>query len=287
VQVIDARRLQMMAPRLVELRHVLKPTGSIYLHCDPTASHYLKLLMDAVFGLQHFLNEIVWKPTHAHGSTRRFAPVHDTVLWYARSEEYVWHESRAEPNLDYIAEKIRKVDETTARRFQGISLTGAGVRTGDSGKPWRGFDPISIGRHWAIPASAMEGLESQGVSVQERLDALDDAQLLYWPRARKGFPRLKHFADRLQEASLPDVWTDIAPINSQAAERLGYPTHKPEALLERILAASSNEGTIVLDPFCGCGTAISVPQRQKRRWIGIDITHIAIGLIKSCLRDAH
>jgi adenine specific DNA methylase Mod len=147
VQVIDARRLQMMAPRLVELRHVLKPTGSIYLHCDPTASHYLKLLMDAVFGLQHFLNEIVWKPTRAHGSTRRFAPVHDTVLWYARSEEYAWYESRAEPNLDYIAEKFRKVDETTARRFQGISLTGAGVRTGDRGKPWRGFDPILIGRH--------------------------------------------------------------------------------------------------------------------------------------------
>jgi site-specific DNA-methyltransferase (adenine-specific) len=133
----------------------------------------------------------------------------------------------------------------------------------------------------------MEGLEAQGVSVQERLDALYDAQLLYWPRAQKGSPRLKHSADRLQGASLPDVWTDIAPINSQAAERLGYSTHKPEALLEYILAASSNEGTIILDPFCGCGTTISVSHRRKWRWIGIDITHIAIGFIKSCLHDAH
>jgi adenine specific DNA methylase Mod len=148
----------MMAPRLAELRRVLKPTGSLYLHCDPTASHYLKMLMDAVFGPQRFLNEIIWKRTHAHGSARRFAPIHDIVLFYARSEEYVWRELRAEPNPDYIAEKFRKVDERTGRQFQDISLTGAGVRTGDSGKPWRGFDPTSIGRHWAIPASAMEGL---------------------------------------------------------------------------------------------------------------------------------
>ena len=277
--------LSMMAPRLVELRRALRPTGSIYLHCDPTASHYLKLLMDAVFGPQHFLNEIVWKRTHAHGSARRFAPVHDTVLWYARSEGYVSHELRAEPNLDYIAEKFGKIDEVTRRRFQDISLTGAGVRTGDIGKPWRGFDPTAIGRHWAIPASSMEGLETQGGLVQERLDALDNAHLIYWPRGRKGFPRLKHFADRLQGASLPDVWTDIAPINSQAAERLGYPTQKPEALLERIIKASSNEGDTVLDPFCGCGTAIAAAQRLKREWIGIDITYLATALIKHRLLD--
>jgi site-specific DNA-methyltransferase (adenine-specific) len=133
----------------------------------------------------------------------------------------------------------------------------------------------------------MEGLETQGVSVQERLDALDNAQLLYWPRAQKGFPRLKHFADRLQGASLPDIWTDIAPINSQAAERLGYPTQKPEALLERIIKASSNEGDAVLDPFCGCGTAIAAAHRLKRCWIGIDVTHLAITLIMGGSMSLH
>jgi DNA modification methylase len=279
--------LCMMAPRLVELRRVLKLTGSLYLHCDPTASHYLKMLMDAVFGPQYFLNEIVWKRTHAHGSARRFAPIHDIVLFYARFEEYVWSKIRAEPNLDYISEKFRKVDEGSGRQFQDISLTGAGVRRGDSGKPWRGFDPTTIGRHWAIPASAMDGLEGSLASVQERLDALHIAGIIYWPRTETGFPRLKHFADRLQGASFSDVWEDISPINSQAAERLGYPTQKPEALLARIIQASSNEGDTVLDPFCGCGTAIAVSQRLNRQWIGIDITHLAITLIKHRLQDAY
>ncbi|MFN2384659.1 MAG: DNA methyltransferase [Gemmatimonadota bacterium] len=278
--------LAMMAPRLVELRRVLKTTGSIYLHCDPTASHYLKLLMDAIFGPQYFLSEIIWKRTHAHGSAQRFAPIHDTLLLYSRSDNYVWRNPRSKPDPDYIAEKFKKIDESSGRRFQDISLTGAGVRAGESGTPWRGYNPTSLGRHWALPASATEELSTPGASVQERLDFLDETGRIYWPRGRKGFPRLKHFADQVQGASLPDVWADIAPINAKAAERLGYPTQKPESLLERVIKASSHEGDLVLDPFCGCGTAVSVAHRLNRRWIGIDITHLAIGLIRHRLRDA-
>lgn len=276
--------LAMMAPRLIELRRVLKPTGSIYLHCDPTASHYLKMLMDAVFGPENFRNEIVWKRTHAHGSSRRYGPVHDTILFYTKDREYVWTNPRLKHDPEYIAKHFRHVD-ADGRRFQAISLTGAGVRRGESGQPWRNVNPTASGRHWALPGKVLRALGIEAGSIQERLDALDRAGLIYWPKGGDGVPRLKWYADQLEGVAVPDVWTDIPPIAAHAAERLGYPTQKPEALLERIIRASSNEGDVVLDPFCGCGTAIAVAQKLKRRWIGIDITHLAIGLIKSRLHD--
>lgn len=272
--------LSMMAPRLVELRRVLKPTGSIYLHCDPTASHYLKLLMDAVFGAVNFRNEIVWKRTHAHGSARRFGPIHDILLFYSKSSDYAWTGLTTSHHPEYIEKHFRLRDPDTGRRFQAISLTGSGLRHGDSGKPWRGTDPSKVKRHWALPGEIVKRLGIKAKTVQAKLDALDKAGMIYWPKTDDGTPRLKWFADELGGVAIPDNWTDIRPIGAQAKERLGYPTQKPEALLERIIQASSSEGDLVLDPFCGCGTTIAVAQRLKRRWIGIDITHLAVTLMK-------
>jgi len=278
--------LAMMAPRLVELRRVLKPTGSIYLHCDPTASHFLKLLMDSVFGVKNFRNEVVWKRTYAHGSARRYGSVHDVILFYTRSEDYTWTGLGAAHDPDYIARHFIRTDPDTGRRFQPISLTGSGTTRGESGEPWRDIDPSEVRRHWALPGAVLRqcGIDDK-LSVQAKLDKLDEAGLIYWPKKSGGTPRLKWFLDELKGASLTDNWIDINPISARAKERLGYPTQKPESLLVRIIRASSNEGDLVLDPFCGCGTTVAVAQRLKRRWIGIDITHLAVTLTKYRLEN--
>ena len=278
--------LAMMASRLVELRRALKPTGSIYLHCDPTASHYLKLLMDAVFGPTNFLNEIVWKRTHAHGGAKRLGPVHDIILFYRVGDDYLWNSQFVEYSEDYKSSFFRFADPG-GRQYRHTILTGSGTRTGSSGKPWRGIDPTAVGRHWAVPGYTRELLPNPKTeTVQEALDQLDALGRIIWPKKAGGTPSFKQYIDDMQGAALQDVWTDIPPISSQAAERLGYPTQKPEALLDRIIRSSSNEGGTVLDPFCGCGTAVAVAQRLGRHWIGIDITHLAITLIKKRLRDA-
>jgi site-specific DNA-methyltransferase (adenine-specific) len=280
--------LVQMAIRLVYMHRVLKSTGSLYLHCDPTASHYLKLILDAIFGPTNFLSEITWKRTHAHGSAKRFGPVHDIILLYANSDNFTWTDPKQEHDQDYIDKHFRPIEAETGRRFQPISLTGAGIRHGDSGKPWRGIDPTKVGRHWALPGDVVQRLGIEGDTLQEKLDALDAAGRIYWPKKEGGTPRLKWYADELTGAAISDCWTDIPPISAQASERLGYQTQKPLALLKRIIAASSNPGDVVLDPFCGCGTTIDAvetlnrenPKAPPRRWIGIDITHLAINLIK-------
>lgn len=278
--------LSMMAPRLVELKRVLKPTGTIYLHCDPTASHYLKMLMDAVFGKENFRNEIVWKRTHAHGSAKRYGPVHDIVLFYAKTPAYAWENPRQLHSEEYISDHFTERDEE-GRLFQPISLTGSGTRAGFSGKPWKDVDPTKVGRHWALPGDVLESLGIIGGTSQEKLDALDKAGLIYWPGKEDGTPRLKWYADALKGQAVPDIWTDIPPIPAKSAERLSYPTQKPESLLERIIMASSKPGDTVFDPFCGCGTTVAAAQKLGRRWIGIDITHLAIGLIRYRLRNAY
>lgn len=261
--------LAMMAPRLIELKRVLKVTGSIYLHCDPTASHYLKMLMDAVFGPQYFCNEIIWKRTTAHSSSKRYGPVHDTILFYTKTNVFLWNEQRLPHSDDYIRSKYNHVDKD-GRKYTLSDLSASGVRHGSSGKEWRGIDPTARGYHWKFTVENLEKLDVEG--------------RLYWP-PNGGVPRYKRYLDEVKGMVLQDVWEDIFPINSQAQERLGYPTQKPEALLERIIKASSNEGDLVLDPFCGCGTAIVAAQRLGRRWIGIDITHLAVNLIKKRLDD--
>lgn len=263
--------LAMMAVRLLELHRVLKPTGSIYLHCDPTASHYLKILMDAVFGKEHFRNEIVWKRTSAHSSAKKFAPIHDLLLYYAKSDAPTWNTPRVAYTPEYL-DKYYRFDDGDGRLYWRADLCAAGVRHGRSGEAWRGFDPTAKGMHWKF-----------GVDT---LDKLDAQRRIYWPKGGTGWPQYKRYREELKGKAVADLWDDIDRINPVGSERLGYPTQKPVALLERIIEASSNPGDVVLDPFCGCGTAVHAAQKLERQWVGIDITHLAISLIEKRLRDA-
>ncbi|MGB8510854.1 MAG: DNA methyltransferase [Pyrinomonadaceae bacterium] len=262
--------LVMMAPRLLELHRVLKPTGSIYLHCDPTASHYLKLVLDSVFSPQNFRSEIIWKRTSAHSSAKRYGPVHDVLLFYSKSEEFIWNPIFQPYDQEYLDGFYTHVD-ADGRRWRRSDLTGAGIRHGETGKPWRGIDVTAKGRHWGVPPSELDRLDTDGK--------------IHWPTKQGGVPMLKRYADEQSGVPLQDVWVDIPPMHNLSKERLGYPTQKPETLLERIIQSSSNEGDVVLDPFCGCGTTINVAERLKRQWIGIDLTHLAVALIQSRLRD--
>lgn len=265
--------LVMMAERLVELHRVLKPTGSLYLHCDPTASHYLKLLLDAVFGVKSFQGDIAWKRTTSHVTARRWPRVHDCILVFAKDIGHVaFAPARTTPDDEWVRGQYRFEDEKG--RYMVDNLTGAGITHGPSGQPWRGVDPkeIGAGRHWRY--------------VPETLDRLDAEGRIYWPPKGK-YPKLKVYLGETGGASVGDLWTDIRVLGRTSRERLGYPTQKPEALLERIILASSNEGDVVLDPFCGCGTTVAVADRLKRRWIGIDVTYLAVGLIERRLLDRH
>ncbi len=280
--------LAMMAVRLVELHRVLKSTGSLYLHCDPTASHYLKLVLDAVFGPEHYRSEIIWKRTSSHNSAKRWGPVHDTIFYYVKNEASVWNAVFESYDEKYLDRFYRFEDENG--RFRIGDLTGAGIRRGDSGRAWRDYDPTDSGRHWAIPTGAIRRAGINGdfetLSPQEKLDRLDEIGLIYWP-PKGSVPQFKRYLESDRGAPIQDMITDIGPISSQAAERLGYPTQKPRALLERIIAASSNPGDVVLDPFCGCGTAVDAAEKLGRLWTGIDVTHLAIGLIEKRMREGY
>lgn len=263
--------LAMMAPRLQELRRVLKPTGSLYLHCDPSASHYLKIVLDSVFGPDNFRSEVIWKRTSAHSSANRFGPIHDVILFYSRSDEYAWHRKYQPYDADYIATFFDQVD-ADGRRWKRTDLTGAGTRNGETGLPWRGIDVTAKGRHWARPP--------------RELDELDKAGRIHWPEKAGGMPRLKQYPEDLPGVPQQDVLT-IKPLHNLSAERLGYPTQKPEPLLDLLIESTTSPGSVVLDAFCGCGTTIGSAERLGRRWIGIDITHLAINLIKHRLEHAH
>ena len=268
--------LAMMAPRLVELQRVLKPTGSLYLHCDPTASHYLKMLLDAVFGPTKFKNEIIWKRTNSRSTSGRWPRIHDVILYYSKSRS-VFNSLKVKGDEAKMPHTL--ITGADGEKYQTYELTAPGAtQDGESGRPWRGFDPNIYARHWA--------------NNHAQMDEWDMAGLIHWPKVGKagGFPRRRDdspFDPQAREVSVGDVWTDVDRINQAAKERLSYPTQKPEALLERIISASSNEGDVVLDPFCGCGTTVAAAQTLGRKWIGIDVTHLAITLIRHRLKDAH
>jgi DNA modification methylase len=273
-----------MAVRLVELHRVLKPTGSLYLHCDPTASHYLKLVLDGLFGPMNFRNEIIWKRTSAHSDAKRFGRVHDTILFYSKTDAYPWNQSYEPLPQKTIDDWYNNVEPETGRRFNRADLTAAGLRDGFSGKPWRGIDPSTKGNHWRIPQFLPDIVA--GKNTQEALDALDAAGRIFWPKAAGGIPMLKRYVEEATGIPLLDVMTDISPLQNKTSERLGFPTQKPLALLERLIAAGSNPGDVVLDPFCGCGTALIGAEKLGRRWIGIDITYLSIAVMKSRLKDS-
>lgn len=261
--------LVMMTSRLEQMHRVLKPTGSLYLHCDPTASHYLKVMLDAIFGPSCFRNEIIWKRTSSHSSAKKYAPIHDVILYYSKGADVTWNAPRVAHEVEYL-DKYYRYDDGDGRLYWRNSLTAAGTRKGSSGLPWRGIDIAATGQHWKF--------------TLEHLDELDAEGRIYWP-PKGGFPQIKRYRDELQGVAVGDIWTDIDRINQVAAERLGYPTQKPLALLERIIEASSDPSDVILDPFCGCGTTIDAAQKLGRRWVGIDITYLAIDLIDTRLRN--
>lgn len=264
--------LAMMAVRLIELHRVLKPTGSLYLHCDPTASHYLKVLLDAIFGVECFVSEIIWKRTNSRSTSGRWPRYHDTILQFGRSRGALHNIIRVPGSVEKVPHTL--ITGSDGEKYQTYELTAPGTREGESGQPWRGFDPRRLGRHWGNLHAQMDEWNSKG--------------LIHWPR-NGGFPRRRaesSFVASERLVTVGDVWADIDRLNQSAQERLGYPTQKPVALLERIVAASSNPGDVVLDPFCGCGTAIHAAEKLGRRWIGIDVTHLSIALIERRLRDA-
>jgi DNA modification methylase len=269
-----------MRPRCVELARVLKKTGSFYYHCDWHASHYVKVMLDQIFGENNFQSEIIWKRTSAHSSSKRYGPVHDSIFFYTGSSDYTWNQLYEPYDENYLRENYRNADKD-GRKWKSTDLTGDGIRHGDSGKPWRDIGVTSKGRHWAIPDT---GTKLKGKTTQEKLDELDAKGLIYWPEKEGGMPRYKQYADEMPGIPLQTVWNDIPPIGAHAAERLGYPTQKPLALLERLIKTSSNENDIVLDAFCGCGTALVAAHKLKRQWIGIDISPTACRVMAKRLR---
>lgn len=278
-----------MVQRMLHMKSILRPTGSIYLHCDPTASHYIKVMMDGIFGHNNFRNEIVWKRTGSHGGSKRWGPVHDTILFYTASDNYTWNRTFQEYDTDYIKDFYKLKDDRGF--YQLVSLTGAGIRTGDSGKPWRDVDPTDTGRHWAVPMRALQAAyptrdDLSYLTTQEKLDLLDQAGLVGWPERGK-VPRQKRYSDENPGVPVQDIITDIGPISSHSGERLGYPTQKPVELLKRIIGASSNKGDVVFDPFCGCGTTIYAAQSLDRKWIGCDIAILSIKLVREKLTEKY
>ena len=266
--------LAMMAVRLLELHRVLKPTGSLYLHCDPTASHYLKLLLDGVFGGDRFRNEIAWKRTGVHGDSKTWSRVSDTLFFYTKGNGFTWNDPIEAHSEKYIGSHYGQSDDE-GRQFQLTSMLSPSPRPNMTYE-WNGFPPPPMG--WRFS--------------REKMAQLDQDDLIWYPRFTNGEldtskrPRFKRYLDEQLGTRVTTIWTDIPPINARAQERLGYPTQKPLALLERIIAASSNEGDVVLDPFCGCGTAVHAAQKLGRQWIGIDVTHLAISLIEKRMKDA-
>lgn len=298
--------LVMMTARLVELRRVMRSHASLYLHCDPNASHYLKLLLDAVFGYDCYQNEIIWRRTGAHNKVQRYGPIHDVILFYSRSAEFRWTSPKRPYMRKHIEENYVEDGEGLRSNFYGNVLTGSGTRGGESGQAWRGFDPTSKGRHWAIPSALLRDvdLDISEMSTLEKLEWLYQNGFIEITKG-EAWPSYSHRLRSGDGQPMPDIWAyqpytegtvwgtedgidaDVRWLNPRDKERLGYPTQKPEGLLERIIQASSKPGDVVLDPFCGCGTTIAAAQKLGRKWIGIDITHLAITLIKKRLRDTY
>jgi len=264
--------LAMMAPRLVELHRVLKPAGSLYLHCDPTASHYLRMLLDGVFGAPNFRNEIIWKRTSAHANVeQKYGAIHDCILFYSAGETLTWNQQYTPYSEEYLDTFFDQTDEKGRKYFRrDLTASMAHASRGQLYK-WKGIRPPPS-RCWAMTKANMDDLEAKG--------------RIHWPQKKGGMPRLKVYPEDVPGVPIQDIWGDIKTMHNLSSERLGYPTQKPQALLERIIASSSNPGDVVLDPFCGCGTTIHAAQKLGRQWIGIDVTYLAINLIKRRLKDA-
>ena len=297
--------LTMMAVRLVEMHRVLKETGSLYLHCDPVASHYLKIILDSIFGVNNFRNEVIWRSAGSHNIKRSFGNIHQTILFYTKSNEYTFNIVRRPYALEHVKKRY-KIGPSGKLEFSsgGNVLTGKGVTEGDSCKPWRGFDPKSKGRHWAVPSHYEDLMptEYKFLKTTEKLEALYQADFVRIEEG-KAWPVMVRYLDERAGIPISDIWAyqpytegtlfgtsegidaDVAWLGPTDPDRLGYETQKPDGLLRRIIRVSSKRGDLVLDPFCGCGTTIAAAELLQRRWIGIDITHLSITLMVKRLED--
>ena len=276
-----AAYIAFMAERMLEIRRVLKASGSVYLHCDPSANAYLRQMMDAVFGFSQFRSEIVWRRTGSQGGARRWGPIHDTILFYSKSDEYKWNRVYQDYDRSYI-DQFYRFEDDDGRRYQLVSLTGAGTTGGDSGREWRGVNPTDSGRHWAVPIDALTGafpdIDPDSLTSQEKLDLLDEAGLVYWPEQGE-IPRQIRYLDESPGVQLQDMIMDIR-LGSRARERTGYPTQKPQALARRIIEASSEPGDLVLDCFAGCAYVPVAAQLTGRRWIACDMSPRAWTMVR-------
>ena len=266
-----AAYIYFMVQRMVEIKRVLKLTGSVYLHCDHDANAYLRQMMDAVFGEERFLNAITWERTRGRSDGKHWGNVTDTILCYSKTENYVWHNT-------YLP------SESSEKETHG-DLTAAEVRNGISGQPWRNFNPTAVGRHWAVPKSSAlaEWIDANRIpgymnmaDPRDRLEALDKAGMLTW--SDNGRPSIVRPAESKLGAKLNNLWTDITRVSGQ--ERTGYPTQKPQALAERIIKASSNPGDIVLDCFAGCAYVPVAAENARRRWIACDMSPRAWTIVR-------
>jgi site-specific DNA-methyltransferase (adenine-specific) len=268
-----AAYIDFMRPRCVELARVLKKTGSFYYHCDWHASHYVKVMLDQIFGENFFRCEIIWKRTFAHGNVgRNFGNISDSIFFYAGAEKHCWNQQWTQLTPAEIEEKY-PVQDPHGRRWQSVTLRNPGVRP-NLHYPYRASNGITYQPHpngWSCNLERMQKYDTEG--------------RLHFPSKPDGALRLKMYADESMGERLQNIWLDIPPLGAQATERLGYPTQKPLALLERIIKASSNENDIVLDAFCGCGTALVSAQRLGRQWIGIDVSPTACRVMAKRLRD--
>ena len=276
-----------MAVRILEMRRVLRLDGSMYLHCDPTASHYLKGLMDAIFGKDNFRNEIVWKRVNApKASDYKFGVVHDTILFYTKTARVTLNPIHIPYSKEYVRRHYGRKDKRG--NYQITPLTAQGTREGTSGKPWRGRDVYAKGLHWVVPTALPAGVKRpdgyDGMTTQQKLDWLDSEKLIYFPKKQNGMPRFKRYLSTVKGVRMSGVVTDISGLQGGSTENTGYPTQKPLALYERIIKASSNEGDVVLDPFAGCATTCVAAEKLKRQWVGIDIWDGAHGVTISRLK---
>lgn len=254
-----------MVERLLHMRSILKATGSIYLHCDPTASHYIKIMMDGIFGHENFRSEIIWKRTSGHSDARGYGSVHDVLLYYTKTNKFTWNQQYQAYDESYTQSHYRRVDKK-GRNYRTSDLTAGGLSGGGYEYEWNG-----VKRIWRCPIEKMQIWHNEG-------------RIQY---TRNGTAEFIRYLDEMPGVPLQDIWTDISPINSQSKDRLGYPTQKPPALLKRIIAASSNPDDLIFDPFCGCGTTIYAAHETGRKWIGCDVAILSIKLVKHTLEERY
>ncbi len=296
-----------MVQRLLHMKVILKSTGSIYLHCDPTASHYIKVMMDGIFGHKNFRNEIIWRRTGSHGARRTYGPIHDVILFYTKSDKYTFNVQKRPYMAGHVKGRYAK-DEEGRYKFTsgGNILTGPGSTGGESGAVWRGFDPTAKKRHWAIPGFLAEQMppEFRDLGVQAKLEALYQANLIDIKEGN-AWPTPVRFLGKEDGAAMQDIWAaqpytegtvhgsseiidaDVAWLGTTSPERLGYPTQKPVGLLKRIILTSSNEDDVVFDPFCGCGSTVYAAEQTHRQWKGGDVAILAVKLIREILLEKY